>query len=243
MASETGPRQSSSGEKQRPLWVEVLARVLIGFGALALLTTFVAHLYVIPSGSMEPTLVPGDRGLARIVGVDADDLPRGSVIIFRHGHTWDSERISEPNPAMDVLRYAGDVVGVGPSHHAYTVKRVVGLPGETISCCDEEGRLLVDGEPLDEPYVGIDLPFDEGSGCGPAETGAQSTRCFPEVTVPEGSYLVLGDNRANSADSVALCRGSTAASCEARFVDADQVVGTVGWRYWPLPLGDALRDS
>lgn len=243
MTTDTDSPETSSARKQRPLWVEVLARLLIGFGALALLTSFVAHLYVIPSGSMEPTLVPGDRGLARIAGVDADDLERGSVIIFRHGATWDSERITEPDRAMDLLRYAGDVVGVGPSHHDYTVKRVVGLPGETVSCCDGRGRLLVDDEPLEEPYVVTDLPFAEESGCSRAGTGAPSIRCFPEVTVPEGSYLVLGDNRANSSDSVALCRGLTDRPCEARFVRADQVVGTVGWRFWPLPPGDALRGS
>lgn len=243
VTTETDTPDTSTPERQRPLWVEVLARVLIGFGVLALLTRFVAQPYVIPSSSMEPTLQPGDRGVARVLGVDAEKLERGTVIAFSHGSTWEHERLAEPNPVKNLVRHAGDLVGVGPSHHAYTVKRVVGLPGETVSCCDDSGRVLVDGDPLDEPYVTMDLPFSRETGCAPSATGSTSTRCFSEVTVPGDSYLVLGDNRANSSDSVVLCRGLTDRACDARFVRVDQVVGVVGWRYWPLPPGSALRGS
>lgn len=236
--------EAASDKKQRPLYVDVLARVLIGFGVLALLTHFVAQPYVIPSGSMEPTLLPGDRGIARVVGVDADDLERGEVIAFAHGSTWEDERINEPNPVKDVLRYVGDLVGVGPSHSAYTIKRVVGLPGETVSCCDDEGRLLIDGQPYDEPYVTMDHPFPQGTTCDRAtDSTVPSRRCFPDVTVPEDSYLVLGDHRANSSDSVATCRGlAEAQECSPRFVSAEQVVGVALWRWWPWAPGDALRE-
>ncbi|MCW4602371.1 signal peptidase I [Janibacter hoylei] len=137
----------------------------------------------------------------------------------------------------DAARHVGDLLGTGPSHHAHTVKRVIGLPGQAVECCDEQGRVLVDGEPIDEPWVRHDLPMPADGDCSTESTA----RCFDPITVPEGSYLVLGDNRANSSDSVAGCRGPAGATCEPRFVRFDQVVGTLGWRWWPLPPGGAER--
>lgn len=238
----------SPGRPRRPWQLDVLVRLVIGFAVLALLTHLVARPFVIPSGSMEPTLRVGDRIIAQVAGVDEADLDRGTVIAFAHGETWEEESLDEPNPAMDLIRYAGDLLGVGPSHHAHTVKRVIGLPGETVSCCDPKGRVLVDGRPLEEPWKGDAIPFAEGTDCTPAQQDRQarapSRRCFPEITVPDGAYLVLGDNRAGSSDSVAGCRGRLSATdCAPRFVDADQVVGVVAWRWWPLPPGDALRQQ
>ena len=229
--------EGTEGERHW-LW-GVLLRITIAFAVLALVTHTLVRPFVIPSGSMEPTLMTGDRVFAQVVGVDGDDLERGDVVVFGHGETWDAAHIDETHPVKDVLRYAGDLLGAGPSHTAHTVKRVIGLPGETLSCCDAQGRVLVDGEPLDEPYVRHDLPFLRGADC--SREGAPQ-RCFPEVTVPDDSYLVLGDNRANSADSVMGCRGRGTGPCEARFVHADRVVGTLGWRWWPLPPGGAERD-
>ena len=222
----------------------LLVRVVIAFALVAVMTHTLVRPFVIPSGSMEPTLRPGDRVAVRVVGVEQDSLDRGQVFAFAHGRTWEEDRIDEPNRAKDLLRTAGDVVGVGPSHHAHTVKRVIGLPRERVSCCDAQGRLLVDGEPLDEPYVGPDLPFADGGQDCTAGSPSRSARCFPETTVPKDSYLVLGDHRADSSDSVAPCRGRAEGStCPARFVRADQVVGLVAWRWWPLPPGDALREG
>lgn len=227
---------------QRPLVVEVLARVAIVLVVIGIVTHTLVRPFVVPSGSMEPTIDTGDRVLAQVVGVDEENLERGEVVAFGHGTTWEADRIEESNPVKNVLRYGGDLLGVGPSHTAHTVKRVVGLPGEKVECCDAQGRILVDGEPLDEPYVRHELPFDEGTtDC--SEDPAGSQRCFPEITVPEDAYLVLGDNRANSADSISPCRGQSADSaCAPRFVRAEQVVGVLGWRLWPLPPGSALRD-
>lgn len=227
---------------QRPLVVEVVARVAIVLVVIAVVTHTLVRPFVVPSASMEPTIDTGDRVVAQVVGVDEDDLDRGDVAAFGHGTTWEADRIEEPNPVKNLVRYGGDLLGVGPSHTAHTVKRVVGLPGEKVECCDDQGRILVDGEPLDEPYVRHDLPFEEGqTDC--SDERSRSQRCFPEVTVPEGSYLMLGDNRANSADSISPCRGqSDASGCAPRFVRAEQVVGVLGWRMWPLPPGSALRD-
>lgn len=228
--------------RELPLALGIIIRLVIGFAILAVITHTLARPFVIPSGSMEPTIMTGDRVVAQVVGVNGDDLERGDVIAFAHGETWAAESLEEPDALKDVVRTVGDVLGIGPSHHAHTVKRVIGLPGETVSCCDEQGRVLVDGEPLDEPYVEHAIPFAPGerdcTGDGPV-----SARCLPEITVPEGSYLVMGDNRANSADSVSACRGRTGEQeCTARFVRGDQVVAIPRVRAWPLPPGAALRD-
>ena len=129
-----------------------VVRVVIAFALIAVMTHTLVRPFAVPSGSMEPTLRTGDRVAVRILGVDGHALERGQVIAFAHGASWEAERIDEPHPVKDLLRTGGDVVGIGPSHHAHTVKRIIGLPGEKVSCCDDQGRALVDGEPLPEPY-------------------------------------------------------------------------------------------
>ena len=235
---------TSRHERREHHWaLGFVVRIVISFALIAVMTHTLVRPFAIPSGSMEPTLRTGDRVAVKVLGLDEHSLQRGQVIAFAHGSTWEAERIDEPHPVKNLLRTGGDIIGIGPSHQAHTVKRIIGLPGEKVSCCDEQGRVLVDGEHVDEPYVTLDLPFVAGEQDCNKGAAAVSGRCFPEITVPEDSYLALGDHRANSADSVVACRGQTRGDCAARFVRADQVVGLVSWRWWPFPPGDALRDS
>jgi signal peptidase I len=208
----------------------MFTEVIIALVAVALVQAFLVKPFGVPSQSMEQTLNIGDRILVNRLD---HDVVRGDVVVFGHGSTWQEKELP---PADNILKRAvrtfGDLTGIGPSSTAYTVKRVIGLPGHKVACCSTDGRVTVDGVPLDEPYVYENLPFTAGSlDCS---SSPRSTRCFPEITVPEENYLVLGDHRSQSADSVIGCRGATEGQECARFVPAGRVVGPVVLRFWPL---------
>lgn len=123
---------------------------------------FVAEPFTVPSGSMNPTLVEGDRILVEKLSYLLGEPRRGEVVVFDGTESFDY-----------------------PGESNFYVKRVVGLPGDTVECCDSRGRLLVNGSPVEEGY----LP----------QQGV--TDPFTKVTVPLGYVFVLGDNRRDSSDS------------------------------------------
>src|SRR5688500_1633956 len=168
---------------------------------------------------MEQTLNVGGR---IVVNRLDDDVVRGDVVVFGHGDSWqDKELPPAANPVVRALRAVGDVTGIGPSSTAYTVKRVIGLPGDRVACCTATGAVTVDDQPLEESYVYEDLPFTPDMlDCS---STPRSTRCFPEITVPDGNLLVLGDHRSQSADSVIGCRGATDGPECARLVPMERV--------------------
>ncbi|MET1154265.1 signal peptidase I, partial [Arthrobacter sp.] len=122
---------------------------------------------------------------------------------------------------------------IGPSNEQFLVKRVVAAGGQTISCCGDDGRLRVDGQPVEEPYIFEDFPFEAGTlDCG---SSPRSLRCIPPFTVPDGELVVLGDHRANSVDSTIACRTPAVESIDCvRTIPVSAVVGQVAGRFWPL---------
>ncbi len=207
----------------------MFAEVLLALVAVALVQAFLIKPFGVPSQSMEQTLHIGDRILVNRL---EKDLARGDVVVFGHGDTWQDKQLPPADTVVPrALRAFGDLTGIGPSSTAYTVKRVIGLPGHTVACCSTDGRVTVDGEPIDEPYIYEDLPFTAGSlDC---TSSPRSTRCFPEIPVPKENMLVLGDHRSQSADSVIGCRGATEGPECARIVPVERVVGPVVLRFWP----------
>ena len=165
-------------------WAVVLVGALLVAVAVK---TFALQAFWIPSGSMEPTLPVNDRVLVNKIGYSIDDVERGDIIVFERPDGWG----------------VGDIKDL--------IKRVIGLPGDTVSVVD--GVVLIDGEPIDEPYLpdGVLTPdFFAESGC------------VPECVVPEDQLFVLGDNRTNSD-----------ASNHFGFVPFDDVVGRAFVRVWP----------
>lgn len=209
-------------------WFHLIAAFIV-FG---MLLTFVAKPYWVPSGSMENTLQPGDRILVNRLAYVGSQPATGDIIVFDADAAWDSATAAPENPIKAVLRWVGEVSGFGPSGPHTLVKRVIGSPGQTVECCTDGGAVVIDGEPLDEPYVHNDFAFEPGSlDC---TTTPRSPRCFDAVTVPEGSYLVLGDNRSASSDSAAQCRSATAPEECWRWATDAGVVGKAVAILWPV---------
>ncbi|MEV4773921.1 signal peptidase I [Microbacterium sp. LWH12-1.2] len=216
---------------RRRITGSVWFHLALAFVVAGLVLSFVAKPYLVPSGSMEQTLQPGDRVLVnRLAYVAADPAP-GDVIVFDVGESWGPTSAADDGPVKAILRWVGEVTGFGPSGPHTLVKRIVAGPGQTVRCCSADGSLIVDGEPIDEPYVFEDFLFDDSVNC--TSTPA-SSRCFAEVTVPPGSYLMLGDHRSVSGDSAIACRRSEAPTPECwRWAKRDQIVGRAAAIVWP----------
>lgn len=213
------------------MWGFVKELLIIVVSALALsllLKTFFFQSFWIPSGSMEPTLHVNDRILVTKWRPEPLDLRRGDIVVFRDPGTWLGPVDTSDDTAIEslgksVLTFTGLLPEDAGEH---LVKRVVGLPGETVECCDAEGRITVDGEPLDETYL-------------PAEVDPSLTDF--STTVPDGYVWVMGDNRPFSADSRAHQGDPGGGS-----VSIGSIVGTAFATVWPLDhfhgIGNPYED-
>lgn len=175
-------------------WQESLLLVLVAVVVALLLRTFLVALFLVPSGSMEQTLRVGDRILVDRTAYEFRSPRRGEVVVFRGTDGWASETGTAGTNPVDRL------LGAPPDGQEDYVKRVVGLPGDVVECCDRQGRVTVNGHPLDESYVFDDPPIDT-----PPSPGECRARRFGPYRVAEGALFVLGDHRAVSQDS--RCRG------------------------------------
>jgi signal peptidase I len=209
-----------------PLWQELPLLLIVAFCLALLIRTFLLQAFFIPSGSMENTLLVEDRVLVNKVVYDVRDPQRGEVVVFRGTDRWAAQVDTEPDPGLAgrVARTVGELVGYGRPGEKDFIKRVIGLPGDRVACCDEQGRVTVNGVPLDETYLFQDSPLDLPPN--PAEC---RSRRFEEVLVPAGQIYVLGDHRLVSQD--ARCQGP---------VPIDNVVGRAFMVVWPSDRWAAL---
>lgn len=194
--------------RRAPRWLEVPLVIGLTLAIALAVTTYVAQAFVIPSSSMRPTLVKHDRILVAKWSTRAGSPERGDVVVFRDPGQWLDEDES-PSPVRRVMQG----LGLSPKG-GHLVKRVVGVAGDEVRCCDARGRTIVNGRPIDEPYL--------------ADPSANAEITF-QVTVPRGRLWVEGDNRGNSEDS----RLQTDTPSRG-FVPVENVVGRVWTRLWPL---------
>ncbi len=213
-------------KKSRPFWQELLILCAVALVIAWFVKAFFIQSFYVPSESMLPTLVghmhgsqPDDRLLVQKVSYWSGGPERGDVVVFKDpGGGLTAAETPDPNG----LQRAMEMVGLYPTG-GHLVKRVIGVGGDEIGCCDRKGRLQINGESIDEPYVK-----------NPAVT---KERRF-HVTVPDGKLWVMGDNRANSADSV-----WHKDEAGGGFVDEDLVVGKVWAVVWPLDRFGGLPDK
>lgn len=187
--------------------------------AVAICVTLVRILlvqsFVVPSGSMEQTLKIGDRVLVSRIDYRLGSVHRGDVIVFNGDGVFDPAS-APPTGLAKMGRTVASWLGAPVDERDY-VKRVIGLPGDRVVCCDTSGLITVNGTALHEPYL---YPGD-----------IPSATHF-DVTVPPGRLFVLGDHRGDSADSRAHLGDPGGGT-----VPLDHVVGRVVAIWWPL--GDA----
>jgi len=164
-------------EKLRP-WITLLKDIAYGVLLWLLIITFVGQVREVPSGSMEPTIMVGDRFWTDKLFLRFGSIARGDIVVF------------DPPPPIQ-------------SPYPF-IKRVIGLPGETVEVRD--GLVFINGEALDEPYIAEPPRYHYGP-----------------VTIPEGQYLVLGDNRNLSNDGH-----------EWGLLDRDRIFARAVFRIWPF---------
>jgi signal peptidase I len=219
--AEAGPSTGGGSRGSRSVLRDLPVLVLVAAALTLVLRLLVVQAFYIPSGSMEPTLSVGDRVLVSKLSYLGRDVGRGDVVVFDGRDSF----AQAPNAASIGLlgRVAGAVggfLGVAPSEHDF-VKRVVGVGGDRVVCCDATGRLTVNGAPLDEPYL---RPGEAASGVR-----------F-DVLVPPGRLWLMGDHRSDSADSRAHLGDPGGGT-----VPQDRVIGRVVLNFWPV--GSAGRLS
>jgi signal peptidase I len=225
-SDEAGSRSShASRKKHLPVWQETILLLAIALALAVVIKALFVQAFYIPSESMEPGLVKNDRILVEKVSYWFGGSPqRGDVVVFQDPGDWLGP--AESAGPQGGLTQLMATVGLYPSG-GHLVKRVIGVAGDTIKCCDEEGRISVNGKPLDEDSYVKQTDAD----CNGPMIGCNWTA----GPVPEGALFVMGDNRAHSADStVHLCTKS-ATDCVAgdEYVSTDLVVGKVFVLLWP----------
>jgi signal peptidase I len=174
--------------KKGSLLREVPIIVVSALVVSVIIKTFFLHFFFIPSGSMENTLQVGDRIAVNKMATFFSDIRRGEVVVFRDPARWLGDPVPNSGSKTTVaIKSALETLGVLPDPaKQYLIKRVIGVGGDTVICCDAKGHLTVDGISVNEPYI--------FAGNAPSDTKFN-------VTIPRGYIWVMGDHRGASADS------------------------------------------
>jgi signal peptidase I len=177
--------------------------LVVAFVIAFLVKSLVAQAFYIPSESMVPTLEVGDRVLVSRISYRLHDPNRGDVVVFTS--PFQNGGSDDPGAVQRVLHGILESIGLRQPSTEDFIKRVIGLPGETVE--GKDGRILIGGRALEEPYL-ADKPVGD----------------FPPKQIPAGALWVMGDNRNRSSDSRVFGP-----------IDEHKIVGRAILRIWPIP--------
>ena len=226
--AESAPTPRSGGEAmiqpRKRGWVvflrDVVVIILIAVVVSFLVKTFLVRSFYIPSGSMEDTLLINDRILVDEITPRFGGYERGDIVVFQDPGGWLPPSTGAARaPIVEAGEWVLSLVGLAaPDSDDHLVKRIIGLPGDHVICCNAAGQITVNDVPIDESDY-IEVPSPDAAASGDPF----------DVVVPEGSLWVLGDNRYRSKDS----RYNTGQPGKG-FVPLDNVVGRAFVVTWPL---------
>jgi signal peptidase I len=212
---EAGPPGKTKAKGKRGSFLRELPILVVIALALALvIKTYAFQAYYIPSGSMQNTLAIGDKVLVNKIVYHLRPIHRGDIVVFNGQGSWNpGPAPSTPNPVDRLYHAVIGLFGAAPGQTDY-IKRVIGVPGDHVRCCDAHGQVTVNGVPLAETsylYPG----------------NAPSAQPF-NITVPAGRLWVMGDHRAVSDDSRDHEGYPGGGS-----IPENEVVGRAFWIVWP----------
>lgn len=209
------PRSESSAPSPLFAWLKEVATVVVIAVVLSfLIKTFLFRAFFIPSESMVSTLDVDDRIFVNLLVPEPFSLSRGDVVVFRDTNAWLPAAPEKTEGPFTWVQDGLTFVGLLPDDsQQHLVKRVIGLPGDQVVCCDTGGKLTINGAAIDETYVNTaEVP---------------QVRNF-DVTVPEGKVWVMGDNRNHSADSRSHMEANGG------FINLEDIEGKAAVIAWPL---------
>jgi len=215
---------------------EMLVLLAVALTIAMLLKTLVVQPFYIPSGSMENTLLVGDKVLVNKMVYHLRPIERGDIVVFDGRGSWDAPAKPAQTNSSPVTRlydltigrlfgWAKNLVGAAPGHVDY-IKRVIGLPHDHVVCCNARGQITVNG-----------VPLNERSYLAP---GAKPSQFSFSIVVPPGRLWVMGDNRVYSSDSrLHDCAYSDPETMCAAYdrdgtIPEDKVIGRAFMVVWPL---------
>lgn len=207
-AAEKRPRK----QKKPSLLREIISVVGVALVLSVLVRTFLIQAFYVPTASMEDTLVVNDRIVVSKISTKITGVNRGDVVVFHDPGNWLGEGFI--NPYDTTIGRALQFVGIVPANSGKDlVKRVIGVGGDVIECCDANGAIVVNGKATAETYI---------------KSGSRTDQVTFNVLVPQGNIFVMGDNRSNSEDS------RFHQDLNSGMVPLTEVVGRVVVRIWPF---------
>ena len=209
-----------SGKRPMPLWQETILLLVLALLLAIIIKSLFVQAFYIPTPSMEPQFVKNDRILVQKVSYWGSASPsRGDIVVFKDPGDWLEENAGS-TPSSPVTRLM-EKIGLYPTG-GHLVKRVIGIGGDRVVCCDAQGRVTVNGHALNEKSY---LP----KGTAPSQIKF-------DRTVPKGHLWMMGDNRGFSWDSRGHMGGPGGG-----YVDEDLVVGKVFALIWPWKRAEIIH--